>query len=125
MYKRYDDLPLIMSVQEVAEVLGISKSGAYVLMKEKGFPKLKIGARVVVPRDKFIEWIGFSRPTKIPANEVKTRLIAGIVSCRCSQKRLIYAKNRTQELYHFLSPEMAGAEGLEEMKGNLKVRFYL
>ena len=36
-----------------------------------------------------------------------------IVSCRCLQKRLIYAKNRTQELYHFLSPDMAGAEGLE------------
>ena len=47
----------MMSVQEVAEVLGISKSGAYVLVKEKGFPKLKIGARVVVPREKFIEWI--------------------------------------------------------------------
>ena len=56
-YKSYGDLPLMMSVQEVAEVLGISKSGAYVLVKEKGFPKLKIGARVVVPRDRFIEWI--------------------------------------------------------------------
>ena len=42
---------------DVAEVLGISKSSAYVLVKEKGFPKLKIGARVVVPREKFIEWI--------------------------------------------------------------------
>jgi len=41
----------------VAEVLGISKSSAYVLAKVKGFPRLKIGARVVVPREKFIEWI--------------------------------------------------------------------
>ena len=56
MYKSYDDLPLMLSVHDVAEVLGISKSSAYVLVKEKGFPKLKIGARVVVPRDKFIEW---------------------------------------------------------------------
>ena len=44
-------------VHDVAEVLGISKSSAYVLAKEKGFPTLKIGARVVVPREKFIEWI--------------------------------------------------------------------
>lgn len=37
MYKSYDDLPLMLSVHDVAEVLGISKSGAYVLVKEKGF----------------------------------------------------------------------------------------
>ena len=48
MYKSYDELPLMLSVHDVAEVLGISKSSAYVLVKEKGFPKLKIGARVVV-----------------------------------------------------------------------------
>ena len=47
----------MMSVQDIAEVLGISKSSAYVLVKEKGFPKIKIGARVVIPRDKFLEWI--------------------------------------------------------------------
>ena len=57
MYKSYHELPLMLSVHDVAEVLGISKSSAYVLVKEKGFPKLKIGARVVVPREKFIEWI--------------------------------------------------------------------
>ena len=57
MYKNYDDLPLMLSVHDVAEVLGISKSSAYVLVKEKGFPRLNIGARVVVPREKFIEWI--------------------------------------------------------------------
>ena len=57
MYKSYDDLPLMLSVQEVADVLGISKSGAYVLSKKKGFPTLKIGSRVVIPRDRFIEWI--------------------------------------------------------------------
>ena len=57
MYKSYDELPLMLSVHDVVEVLGISKSSAYVLVKEKGFPKLKIGARVVVPREKFIEWI--------------------------------------------------------------------
>ena len=56
-YKNYDEMPLMLSVHDVAEVLGISKSSAYVLVKEKGFPKLKIGARVVVPREKFIEWI--------------------------------------------------------------------
>ena len=57
MYKSYDDLPLMLSVHDVAEVLGISKSSAYVLAKEKGFPTLKNGARDVIPRARFIEWI--------------------------------------------------------------------
>ena len=57
MYKSYDELPLMLSVHDVAEVLGISKSSAYVLAKEKGFPTLKSGTRVVIPRDRFIEWI--------------------------------------------------------------------
>ena len=33
MYKSYDELPLMLSVHDVAEVLGISKSSAYVLVK--------------------------------------------------------------------------------------------
>ena len=37
-YKSYDELPLMLSVQDVADVLGISMSGAYELVKEKGFP---------------------------------------------------------------------------------------
>ena len=56
-YKNYDEMPLMLSVQDVAKVLGISKSSAYVLAKEKDFPTLKIGARVVIPRDKFLDWI--------------------------------------------------------------------
>ena len=57
IYKSYDELPLMLSVQNVADVLGISISGAYELVKEKGFPRLKIGARIVVPKEKFIRWV--------------------------------------------------------------------
>lgn len=56
-YKNYEDLPLMLSVPEVGEVLGISRAGAYELVRSAGFPHIKIGNRVVVPRDKFIAWI--------------------------------------------------------------------
>ena len=56
-YKNYEDLPLMLSVPEVSEVLGISRAGAYELVRSDGFPHIKIGNRVVVPRDKFIAWI--------------------------------------------------------------------
>lgn len=57
MYKRYDELPLMLSVPEVAMVLGISRAGAYELVRRDGFPTLKIGCRIVVPKEKFIGWI--------------------------------------------------------------------
>ncbi len=56
-YKNYSDLPLTLSVPEVAAVLGISRAGAYELVHSATFPKVKIGKRIVVPKDKLIEWI--------------------------------------------------------------------
>ncbi len=56
-YKSYDELPLMLSVPEVAAVLGISRAGTYELVKSEGFPSLKIGSRIVVPKEKFIDWI--------------------------------------------------------------------
>ena len=62
VYKSYDELPLILSVPEVAAVLGISRAGAYELVKGKDFPALKIGSRIVVPKDKFIAWVNEKTP---------------------------------------------------------------
>ena len=56
-YKSYDELPLMMNVEMVAGLLGISVSGAYELMLEKGFPALKIGTRLMVPKYKFVAWV--------------------------------------------------------------------
>lgn len=53
----YDDLPLMLSVQDVAKVLGISRAGAYDLAHSKKFPSMKIGSRIIVPKDKFLLWI--------------------------------------------------------------------
>ena len=57
VYKSYDELPLMLSVPEVAAVLGISRTGACELVRGEGFPALKIGSRIVVPKEKFIGWI--------------------------------------------------------------------
>ena len=49
--------PLTRSAPEVAEVLGISRAAAYELVRSRGFPSLKVGTRILVPKDKFIAWI--------------------------------------------------------------------
>ena len=55
-YKSYDGLPLMLSVPNVAAVLGISRAGAYDLVKSAGFPSLTIGSRILVPKDKLFAW---------------------------------------------------------------------
>ena len=57
IYKSYDELPLFLNAETVAKVLGVSPSTGYELMHKKGFPVLKIGNRIVVPKEKFIAWV--------------------------------------------------------------------
>ena len=56
-FKDYNELPLFLNAELVAKVLGVSPSSAYELMHEPGFPILKIGNRMVVPKEKFIQWV--------------------------------------------------------------------
>ena len=56
-FKSYDELPLFINAETLSDVLGISKSSAYELMREEGFPSVRISSRIVVPKEVFIEWI--------------------------------------------------------------------
>ena len=56
-FTNYDQLPLFLNANTVAQVLGVSISSAYELMHETGFPALRIGNRIVVPKEKFRQWV--------------------------------------------------------------------
>ena len=56
-YKSYDDLPLFLNAEMVAAVLGVAPSSAYELMHEPEFPTLRIGNRMVVSKEKFVQWV--------------------------------------------------------------------
>ena len=56
-FKDYSELPLFLNAETVAKVLDVSPSSGYELMHESGFPVLKIGSRMVVPKEKFIQWV--------------------------------------------------------------------
>ena len=49
--KSYDDLPLFLNAKLVAQVLGVSISTAYEVMHEPSFPTLRVGSRMVVPKE--------------------------------------------------------------------------
>ena len=39
------------------KVLGVSPSSGYELMHEPGFPVLRVGNRLVVAKEQFIQWV--------------------------------------------------------------------
>ena len=57
VYKSYDEMPLFLNSELVAKVLGVSPSSGYELMHEPDFPVLRVGSRMVVPKEKFIQWV--------------------------------------------------------------------
>ena len=54
--RSYADLPLFLNAKLVVQVLGVSISTAYELLNDPGFPTLRVGSRMVVPKEKFIQW---------------------------------------------------------------------
>lgn len=57
VYKSYDELPLFLNAELVGKVLGVSSTTAYELMHNEDFPSLRIGSRLIVPKEKFREWV--------------------------------------------------------------------
>ena len=57
VYKSYDELPLFLNADTVAKTLGVSPSSGYELLHEPGFPSLRVGSRIVVPKEKFVQWV--------------------------------------------------------------------
>lgn len=53
----FDELPLTLTVEEVAEILGICKANAYNLCHEINFPAVKVGKRFIIPRPAFVLWM--------------------------------------------------------------------
>ena len=58
IYKSKDEMPMFLTVMDVAKLLGISRASAYELVREDNFPKLKIvQGRTIIPRDRLLEWL--------------------------------------------------------------------
>ena len=56
-FKEYSELPLFLNADTVAKALGVSPSSGYELMHDPGFPILRVSNRMVVPKERFIQWV--------------------------------------------------------------------
>ena len=58
IYKTKEEMPLFLTVLDLANLLGISRASAYELVRGENFPKLKIvQGRTIIPRDRLLEWL--------------------------------------------------------------------
>lgn len=48
------------TVSDLSAILPISKTNIYSLVHSNGFPAITIGRRIIVPIDKFNEWLNTS-----------------------------------------------------------------
>ena len=53
----YDQLPFNLNAEQVAEFMGISRAKAYTLMHSEGFPTTYIDKRMLVSRERLLEWL--------------------------------------------------------------------
>ena len=56
-FTNYEQLLLFLNANLVAQILGVPISSSSELMHESGFPALRIGSRMVVPKEKFCQWV--------------------------------------------------------------------
>ena len=52
-----NEMPDVMTVLDVAEVMGISRNSAYELVHSKGFPKVTVGKMYRIPKVRFEQWL--------------------------------------------------------------------
>jgi excisionase family DNA binding protein len=50
-------LPLVLKADDVQRILGISRVKVYELLHQQGFPTLRVGRSLRIPRDAFLKWM--------------------------------------------------------------------
>jgi hypothetical protein len=55
---KYDELPMILKPKDVADFLNWRLNDVYKLFRSKKFPSEKIGGRYIIPKPRFLKWLG-------------------------------------------------------------------
>ena len=57
-YKSFDEMPMVISIPQAAEVLGVTPPCIYTIIeKDPTFPVLPLGRRRVIPTEQLKKWV--------------------------------------------------------------------
>lgn len=57
MMNNWDDYPLVLRVEHVKEITGLGINAVYQMTRRKGFPAIREGRSILIPRDTFRKWM--------------------------------------------------------------------
>lgn len=52
-----EELPLVLTMKHIQEITGLSKPKVYELAHTHGFPVIRFGRAMRVPREAFLRWL--------------------------------------------------------------------
>ena len=56
--KDINEYPACLKVDDLSNILRISRGTAFALVKKPGFPSLRVGEkRIIIPKDEFLAWL--------------------------------------------------------------------
>lgn len=61
-----DGLPPTLTVEQAAEMLGVSRQSAYAAVRNGEIPSISVGRRKVVPTAAFLKLLGVEEPIRFP-----------------------------------------------------------
>jgi len=53
----YEELPLVLEVKDIQNILGIGRTTAYALVKQPDFPAFKSGSRIKISKQALFDWM--------------------------------------------------------------------
>lgn len=56
-HTEWDELPLVLTVRQLAAILEIGLGAAYALCHQRGFPVVRVGRSFRVPREALQRWL--------------------------------------------------------------------
>ncbi len=57
MFINTEEIPVTFGAAELSSILGISRNKAYELIHTAGFPKYRIGRKIIISKKHFLEWM--------------------------------------------------------------------
>ena len=54
---QHESLPLVLTMKDIQTITGLSKPKVYELPHMRGFPVVRFGRAMRVPRDAFLRWL--------------------------------------------------------------------
>lgn len=63
-YCSFDDIPLLLKVEDLMPILGIGRSTAYKLVRTGSIYSIKIGHQLRIPKQAVIDFINQAEPQK-------------------------------------------------------------